>query len=46
MAGTGGDGRISQAEFTQGCKNGWVQEASAAGAKAATGTASPEVPKE
>jgi hypothetical protein len=30
MAGTGGDGRISQAEFIQGCKNGWVQEASAA----------------
>jgi len=46
MADTDDDGRISRTEFKQGCNNGWVQEASAAGANAATGTASPEVPKE
>jgi hypothetical protein len=45
MADTEGDGRISQAEFKQGRKNGWVHETPAAGAEAATGTASPVAPK-
>ena len=38
--------RISQDEFKQGCKKGWVQEASAGGTRAPTGKGSPEVPKE
>jgi hypothetical protein len=46
MVDTDRDGKISQEEFTQGCKKGWVQEASAGGTQAPTGKGSPEVPKE
>lgn len=46
MVDTDGNGKISQDEFKQGCKNGWVQEASAGGTQGATGKGSPEVPKE
>lgn len=46
MADTDGSGKISQDEFKQGCKKGWVQEASAGGTQAPTGKGSPEVPKE
>jgi hypothetical protein len=46
MVDADGNGKISQDEFNQGCKKGWVQEASAAGTQAPTGTGSPEVPKE
>jgi hypothetical protein len=41
-----GDGKISQDEFKQGCKEGLVQEASAGGTQEPTGKGSPEVPKE
>jgi hypothetical protein len=44
------DGWITQNEFKQGCKNGWVQEKSATGSQKPTGTeppkAPPKVPKE
>jgi hypothetical protein len=46
MVDTDGNGKISQDEFKQGCKKGWVQEASAGGTQAPTGKGSPEVPKE
>jgi EF hand domain-containing protein len=46
MVDTDGNGKITQAEFQQGCKHGWVQEASASGAQGATGKGTPEVPKE
>jgi len=46
MVDTDANGKISQDEFKQGCKNGWVQEASAGGTQGATGKGSPEVPKE
>jgi len=46
MVDSDGNGKISQAEFQQGCKNGLVQEASAGGTQGATGKGSPEVPKE
>jgi hypothetical protein len=41
MVDTDGDGKISQDEFKQGCKKGWVQEASAEGTQRPTGEASP-----
>jgi len=41
-----GDGKISEAEFKDGCKMGLVQEASAEGSQKPTGKASPAVPKE
>jgi len=40
------DGKISEAEFKDGCKKGLVQEASAEGGQKPTGKASPDVPKE
>jgi hypothetical protein len=46
MVDTDGNGKISQAEFKQGCKAGLVQMASAEGKQTPTGTASPDVPKE
>jgi hypothetical protein len=50
MVDTDGDGLITQDEFKQGCKNGWVQEKSAEGSQKPTGTeppqAPPKVPKE
>lgn len=46
MVDTDGDGKISQAEFKDGCKAGLVQMASAEGKQTPTGQASPEVPKE
>ena len=50
MVDTDRDGWITQNEFKQGCKNGWVQEKSATGSQKPTGTeppkAPPKVPKE
>jgi EF-hand domain len=50
MVDTDRDGWITQNEFKQGCKNGWVQEKSATGSQRPTGTeppkAPPKVPKE
>ena len=50
MVDTDRDGLITQDEFKQGCKNGWVQEKSATGSQKPTGTeppkAPPKVPKE
>jgi EF hand domain-containing protein len=50
MVDTDRDGWITQDEFKQGCKNGWVQEKSAEGSQKPTGTeppqAPPKVPKE
>jgi hypothetical protein len=50
MIDTDRDGWITQNEFKQGCKNGWVQEKSATGSQSPTGTeppkAPPKVPKE
>jgi hypothetical protein len=50
MVDTDRDGWITQNEFKQGCKNGWVQEKSATGSQGPTGTeppkAPPKVPKE
>jgi hypothetical protein len=50
MVDTDRDGSITQEEFKQGCKNGWVQEKSATGSQRPTGTeppkAPPKVPKE
>jgi len=50
MVDTDRDGLITQEEFKQGCKNGWVQEKSATGSQRPTGTeppkAPPKVPKE
>jgi hypothetical protein len=41
MVDTDGDGKITQAEFKEGCKNGLVQEASADGSQQPAGKASP-----
>jgi hypothetical protein len=41
MVDTDGDGKITQAEFKEGCKNGLVQEASAEGSQQPAGKASP-----
>jgi hypothetical protein len=50
MVDTDRDGWITQNEFKQGCKNGWVQEKSATGSQGPIGTeppkAPPKVPKE
>ena len=50
MVDTDRDGWITQDEFKQGCKNGWVQEKSATGSQRPTATeppkAPPKVPKE
>ena len=46
MVDSDGNGKISQAEFQQGCKNGLVQEASAGAAQGATGKSNPEIPRQ
>jgi hypothetical protein len=46
MAGTGGDGRISQAESRKAARMAGCRRPRPLGANAAIGTASPEVPKE
>lgn len=37
MVDTSGDGKITEAEFKEGCKKGWVQEALDAGTQSPTG---------
>ena len=40
MVDTDGDGKVSEAEFKDGCKKGWVQEATAEGTQQPSGKAS------